>query len=167
MYNDPRIAFNVVNNEELKLRVRLEILNYFNDSRPLVLHQIFVKDTFTTTPPTMDCDIRPIFIKLFRVIDILKGVLIESSPLSFEYSFIPKQEYIPLGNDKVYIVDLEFTTYPHLYRRLCVKGDCNSCLEIKITKFRKIQTLLSLVVDKPDPNDNTKVLYDVVETLKF
>ena len=160
-------SFHVVENKLIKLKVRLEILNFFNDQRPLIIHQITVKDSFLTTELFKDfCDganwnpNRPLIKEVngFTKIPIVNSVEYLEKDNLIKSKFIKKEEYIRIENNKEFIVDFVFWSKESQTLIKCIEKGCDEeCYRNTIIRFQKGYSWIELIVDKPDFDDNNNV----------
>ena len=70
-----------------------------------------------------------------------------------------------LEANKSYIIDLILWTKNFQSKLVCTRQICSTCEEVQKKIFIKAKSFIQLILDKPDPTDNTKILYNQKEII--
>ncbi|WP_194972646.1 hypothetical protein [Aquiflexum lacus] len=168
----------VLNTTYKEMKVRLQIVNYLNDNRPLIIHQVSVRDIFKSDElflnKCLGAGFNPLYkgpqdedLPELREIKMLPAVKYFEEGNTANSNFIDKNRYLEIGGNKSFMVDLYYWTKDIQYKIICTDYECGNCLETKVVDFEKINSEIELIVDKPDIRDNSHIQYKVKELVSI
>lgn len=160
-----------------QLRVRLQIVSYLNDNRPLIIKKATIKEEYETEfkhKYVCGAPFDPMYNpnKLYNFPELRR--IPELEPIRYEEvenqsnsSYLSTNQYLEIFANRTFILDLILYTKEYQHKLVCVDQVCSECREVEEAIFKKSKSIIELVVDKPNPNDNNEIFFDFIEIMEL